>query len=74
MDNKRVWVRFGGSHAQYRRHMRALLDRFGEGYDGGFVEVGAATLGSRARCGTIPDTPESRQWVHDTPGITIQRR
>jgi len=65
-----LWIRYGSSNRKAKEHSSLLIAKFGEL----FRRIGSATLGAKAQCGVIPDTPENRAWVKQTPGITIQRR
>ena len=64
---KRLLVRFGESHRQYRRQREAFAA------EGMYIEdAGAFALGSKARHGIIPDTSVARELAKRV-GITICR-
>ena len=68
MDEKTIWVHFGGSNRKYDKQMKAFHDAGIELYDAGSTGVGHWTN----RDGIMPDTPEARALLKKVGG-TIRR-
>lgn len=63
-------ISFGGSNRKNKRCRELLRERFGNNYYPFDMPI---SLGSKRRKTWIPDTPENRRWIKETPDFSISR-